>query len=86
MTRTAIVGGTVVSPQGSLAADVLIEDGAILQVGEIDRRGSEVLDAAGCFVLPGAIDVHTHVLGRMRDDTRSALCGGTTASLVFIDA
>jgi dihydropyrimidinase len=86
MTRTAIVGGSVVSPQGSVAADVLIEDGVILQVGEVDRAGSEVLDAAGCFVLPGAIDVHTHVLGRMRDDTRSALCGGTTASLVFVDA
>jgi dihydropyrimidinase len=86
MTRTAIVGGTVVSPERSIAADVLVQDGAIVQVGEIDRDGAEVLDAGGCLVLPGAIDVHTHVLGRMRDDTRSALCGGTTSSLVFVDA
>jgi dihydropyrimidinase len=86
VTRTAIVGGSVVSPQGSVPADVLIDDGVILQVGEVDRVGAEVLDAGGCLVLPGAIDVHTHVLGRMRDDTRSALSGGTTASLVFIDA
>jgi dihydropyrimidinase len=86
VTRTAIVGGTVVSPQRSVAADVLIEDGEILEVGEIDRAGAAVLDAGGCFVLPGAIDVHTHVLGRMRDDTRSALRGGTTSALAFIDA
>jgi dihydropyrimidinase len=84
--RVAIVGGTVVSPEGSTAADVLIEDGVILQVGEVDRGGAEVLEADGCLVLPGAIDVHTHVLGRIEDDTRSALCGGTTSSLVFIDA
>jgi dihydropyrimidinase len=84
--RVAIVGGTVVGPVASLAADVLIEDGVVVQVGKIERAGAEVLDAAGCFVLPGAIDVHTHVLGRMRDDTRSALCGGTTSALVFVDA
>ena len=84
--RTAIVGGTVVSPQASAAADVLVEDGAILQVGRIDRDGAEVLDATGCLVLPGAIDVHTHVLGAIRDDTRSALVGGTTSALVFVDA
>jgi dihydropyrimidinase len=84
--RTAIVGGTVVSPQASLAADVLVEDGVILEVGEVDRAGAEVLDAGGCLVLPGAIDVHTHVLGAIRDDTRSALVGGTTSALVFVDA
>jgi dihydropyrimidinase len=86
MTRTAIVGGRVVGPQSSVLADVLIEDGTILQVGEVDRAGADVLDAGDCFVLPGAIDVHTHVLGRMRDDTRSALRGGTTSALAFIDA
>ncbi len=84
--RVAIVGGTVVSPRASVAADVLIEDGVIVQVGEVERAGAQVLGAGGCFVLPGAIDVHTHVLGRIRDDTRSALCGGTTSALVFVDA
>ncbi len=84
--RIAIVGGTVVGPQASAAADVLVEDGVILQVGRIEREGAEVLDASGCLVLPGAIDVHTHVMGAIRDDTRSALVGGTTSALVFVDA
>ena len=37
-------------------------------------------------MLPGAIDVHTHVFGGIRDDTRSALVGGTTSALAFVDA
>ncbi len=84
--RTAIVGGTVVSPLGSLAGDVLVDDGIIREVGRIDRAGADVVHAGGCLVLPGAIDVHTHVFGAIRDDTRSALCGGTTSALAFVDA
>ena len=84
--RTAIVGGTVVAPDGSRRADVLVEDGLIRAVGEVDRDGAETVDAGGCLVLPGAIDVHTHVFGGIRDDTRSALCGGTTSALAFVDA
>ena len=73
-------------PGASVAADVLIEDGPIAAVGEVDRDGATVVDASGCLVLPGAIDVHTHVFGGIRDDTRSALLGGTTCALAFVDA
>jgi len=82
----AVVGGTVVGPDGSARADVLVEDGRIVEVGSVDRSGAEVIDAAGCLVLPGAVDVHTHPFGSLRDDSRSALCGGTTAALAFVDA
>ena len=84
--RIAIAGGQVVSPQAMVRADILIEDGVIAQVGDIDRGGAEVIDATGCLVLPGAIDVHTHVFGGIRDDTRSALRGGTTSAIAFVDA
>jgi dihydropyrimidinase len=84
--RTAIVGGTLVGPLGSFAGDVLVEDGIIREVGRIDSAEAEVVHAGGCLVLPGAIDVHTHVFGAIRDDTRSALCGGTTSALAFVDA
>ena len=81
-----VAGGTVVAPDGRSRADVLIEDGTVVAVGEIDREGARVVDASGCLVLPGAIDVHTHVFGSIEDDTRSALVGGTTSSLAFVDA
>jgi dihydropyrimidinase len=83
---TAVVGGTIVSPSGSVAGDVLVRDGAIAAVGEVDRTGAEVVDASGCLVLPGAIDVHTHIFGAVAEDTRSALLGGTTSMLAFVDA
>jgi dihydropyrimidinase len=84
--RTAIVGGTVVGPDASASADVLVEDGIVAEVGSVDRADADVIDASGCLVLPGAVDVHTHPFGGIRDDTRSALCGGTTSALAFVDA
>ena len=83
---TVIAGGTVVGPDGSVRADVLVEDGVVTEVGSVDRSAADVIDASGCLVLPGAVDVHTHPFGGVRDDTRSALCGGTTTALAFVDA
>ena len=83
---TAVVGGTIVSPSGQAAGDVLVRDGAIVAVGAVDRAGAEIVDASGCLVLPGAIDVHTHIFGAVAADTRSALLGGTTSMLAFVDA
>jgi dihydropyrimidinase len=83
---TAIVGGTVVGPDGSAPADVLVEDGVVAGVGNVDRAAADMIDASGCLVLPGAVDVHTHPFGGVRADTRSALCGGTTSALAFVDA
>jgi dihydropyrimidinase len=80
------VGGTLVRPEGSAPGDVLIRDGVIAAVGQIDRSGAEVVDASGCLVLPGGVDVHTHIFGAVAADTRSALCGGTTTVLAFVDA
>ena len=37
-------------------------------------------------MLPGAVDVHTHLFGAVAADTRSALLGGTTRALAFVDA
>jgi dihydropyrimidinase len=83
---TAIVGGTVVGPDGSADADVLVVDGVVVEVGTVDATNADVIDASGCLVLPGGVDVHTHPFGGVRADTRSALCGGTTSALAFVDA
>ena len=83
---TAVVGGTIVSPSGQAAGEVLVRDRTIVAVGAVDRSGAEVVDASGCLVLPGAIDVHTHIFGAVAAATRSALRGGTTSMLAFVDA
>jgi dihydropyrimidinase len=86
-----IAGGTVVTTAGSALADVAIADGRIERIGpELARYGAPVIDASGLLVLPGVIDVHTHVRlptaeepDRFFADSRAAASGGTTTFLTF---
>lgn len=90
-----IAGGTVVTAAGRVRADVRIEGAQVTAVGASLRApGDEVIDAEGCFVLPGAIDVHTHVElptggGAHNADTWytgtvAAAFGGTTSLIDMI--
>jgi len=84
--RTVVVtGGTVVTPAGTLRADVVIGDGTILALampGTGPAR-AERLDAAGCYVLPGGVDPHAHIMADVAAATRAAALGGTTTVLSF---
>jgi dihydropyrimidinase len=90
--KTIIKNGTVVTSSETFEADVLVEDGVISAVGH-GLNAPDVIDASGRLVLPGAIDVHTHmempVSGtRSADDfftgSVAAACGGTTTILDFV--
>ena len=88
MMNTLIRGGTIVTERESFQGDILIQDGVIREVGgRIDAPGAEIIDAGGKLVLPGAVDIHTHMdldvgIARVIDDfytgTVAAACGGTT--------
>ncbi|AWX92386.1 dihydropyrimidinase [Paracoccus mutanolyticus] len=91
MGSTVIRGGTVVTADLTYKADVLVEDGRIAAIGE-GLAGDRVLDASGCYVMPGGIDPHTHLempfMGTYSADdfesgTRAALAGGTTMVVDF---
>jgi dihydropyrimidinase len=96
MAGLLIRGGEVVSHTGRHKADVLCEGETIRAVGPGLEAGPgvEVLDAAGMLVMPGGVDVHTHmelpVAGGMTssDDfftgTAAALAGGTTTIVDFV--
>ena len=60
MPTTLIRGGTVVNHDLSERADVLIQDGKIVAVGD-KLMGDTIIDAGGCYVMPGGIDPHTHL-------------------------
>ena len=86
-----IKNGTIVTADLTYKADVLIEGGVITQIGQ-DLKGDEVLDATGCYVMPGGIDPHTHLempfMGTYSSDdfesgTRAGLAGGTTMVVDF---
>jgi dihydropyrimidinase len=91
--RTLIRHGTVVTAEGASVADVLIEGERIAQVGpRLGATTDVTCDAAGKYVIPGGIDVHTHLdmpLGDIvtADDfesgTIAAAFGGTTSIVDF---
>jgi dihydropyrimidinase len=83
-TATAVTGGTVVTPEGVRRADVLIRDGKIAAVGEpAAAPGPDTLNAAGCYVLPGGVDPHCHLMAQVGLATAAAARGGTTTVLSF---
>ena len=72
MKTLLIRNGRVLLPGGQLApAQVLIENGRIVAIDKNARHAAAVLDAAGGYVLPGLIDLHTHGIGT--DSTETAL-------------
>ena len=84
--------GTVVDPSQDLdqvKLDVLIEDGHVSELGQVDARQEwEVVDLAGCLVVPGFIDMHVHLREPGREDketiesgSRAAAAGGFTSIL-----
>ena len=93
--RTLIANGTVVTADGSYPADVLIDTETIVQVGAAlgdSASVDETIDATGKYVIPGGIDVHTHMElpfgGTFAKDTfetgtRAAAFGGTTTIVDF---
>ena len=91
---TIIANGHVVTATDTYAADVAITDGKIAAIGrDLPRQNAaRVLEAAGKFVFPGGIDVHTHLDmpfgGTTSSDdfetgTRAAAFGGTTTLIDF---
>jgi dihydropyrimidinase len=92
--RTLIRNGRAALPDRVENADVLVEDGRISAVGQLGTvTADRTIDAAGCYVLPGMIDFHTHVddqIGRFyladtyESGTRVALRNGITTLCTFV--
>lgn len=80
-----VSGGVIVNREGLRSADVLVRDGRIEAVGT-GLSGDDVLDATGCHVSSGFVDLHTHLRepGKEEAETvasgsRAAVLGGYTA-------
>jgi dihydropyrimidinase len=91
---TLIQNGTVVSPEGQQKTDVLFEGETIVQVAPgIPANGHTLIDARGLLVMPGGVDVHTHLdmpfggtvsADDYRTGTIAAAVGGTTTVIDFV--
>jgi dihydropyrimidinase len=91
---TIITGGTVVTAVDTCQADVAIENGRVVALGSnLPRENAKrLIDAAGKYVFPGGIDVHTHLdmpfggttsADDFETGTRAAAFGGTTTLVDF---
>src|SRR6185503_4357827 len=91
--KKLVRGGTVVTATDTFLADVVVEGEKIAGIGAQGEDGfDEVIDASGCYVLPGLIDNHTHLSmpfgGTVTADdwdtgTAAAAAGGTTCLVDF---
>jgi len=78
-----IRGGTVVGPTATRRADVVVVDGRVVAV-EADVEvpaGATVLDAGGCLVGPGLVDLHTHLRQPGREEAETVETGSRAAAL-----
>ncbi len=84
-------GGRVVDATGERDADVLVADGAVVEVGSgLAGDGARTLDADGCIVAPGLVDLHVHLREPGGEDAetidtgaRAAALGGFTAVIAM---
>jgi dihydropyrimidinase len=92
--RILILNGTIVTAEGQFEGDLLIQGEQVAGLGRGFSPGPSdtVIDAAGCLVMPGIIDAHTHIaldtgIYQTPDDftigTRAAACGGVTTVIDF---
>lgn len=87
-----IENGTVVTASDVFKANIGVKDGVIVQIGGSLRTAAKTVDATGLYVMPGGVDVHTHLdtpdFGTATADdydtgTVAAACGGTTTIVDF---
>ena len=91
-----IKNGTIINANSTSVADVLCRDNKIVEIGDVSITNTSVdriIDATGCYIIPGGIDPHVHMYlpspaGFSSDDfysgSKAALFGGTTSIIDFV--
>jgi dihydroorotase len=82
VTRILLRGGLVIDPGSdrSVRADVLVEDGRIAAVAaDLEVDGADRVDATGCWVVPGFIDLHSHLREPGQEYKEDIATGGASA-------
>ena len=82
MTRIVIAGGALLDQTGSRSGDIAIEGGRIVDVGSgLASATDTVLDASGCTVSPGFVDLHVHLREPGKEEAETIETGSRAAAL-----
>lgn len=96
MTNYLITNGTIHTVDSSYKADLVIADGKITDIGQLNPKAypnNQVIDALGKYIFPGGIDPHVHLAlptpaGNSSDNfvsgSKAAIAGGTTCFIDFV--
>lgn len=88
-----IQNGTIVTAKEEYQADILVEGEKIVAIGKgLEGRADEIVDAKGCYVLPGGVDQHVHFSFEFNgtkvrgfETSNAAAQGGTTTVVEFVN-
>jgi len=90
MTSLVLTGGRIIDPANvrDEIADIAFKDGKVAEIGRnLSRSGAEIVDVAGKLVVPGLIDLHTHVYwGGTSLGVDAAEIAKTSGTTTFVDA
>lgn len=88
-------GAYIVKSEETIKSDIRIENEIIKSIGyNLECHGDEIIDVSGCYILPGAIDAHTHfdlelpnirTTDNFQSGTKAAIAGGTTTIIDFVN-
>jgi len=85
MSRLTIIKGRVIDPANGLdeQTDLVLEAGKVVSIGKATKpdgsQGNRVLDASGCIVCPGLIDVHVHFREPGQEEKETIATGAASA-------
>jgi len=79
MSRSVLIKGA--SLLGEKTADVYVEGGEIREVGSVSSTADRVVDGDGLVLLPGLVDLHTHLREPGREDAETILTGSRAAAV-----
>jgi dihydroorotase len=81
VSRIVIRNGTILDQDGERRGDVAVVDGAITETGDVAAAGAIELDATGCVVTPGLVDLHVHLREPGREEAETIETGSRAAAL-----